>query len=147
LNVIPNTPSGAFSTSAFPERLRDDKTSARIDGNSHFGMLTGYYFFDDYSLTNPYTPSSSVPGFASLSKGKSDVINLGDTKTLGGSSVNEARIQFVRDRNAATPSGGTGVTLSSLGFTGVTPLDPAVEGIPELDFDNFQVGTLSRIFR
>jgi hypothetical protein len=145
LKYIPATASGAFSTSAFPQRLRDDKTSGRVDGSSRIGMLSAYYFFDDYTLNNPYTPSSSVPGFGSLSKGKSQVINLGDTKTLGSSSVNEARFQFVRDRNATTPSGGTGVTLSSLGLTGITPLDPAVEGVPEIDFNNFQFGTLSRI--
>ena len=146
LKYIPANDSGAFSTSAFSIRLRDDKTSGRIDANSHFGMLSAYYFFDDYRLLNPYTPASSVPGFGSLSTGKSQVINLGDTKTLGNASVNEFRFQFVRSKNITNPSGGTGVTLSSLGFTGITALDPSVEGVPEIDFDNFNFGTLSRIF-
>jgi hypothetical protein len=146
IKYIPSNESGSFSTSAFSQRLRDDKTSGRVDANSHFGMLSAYYFFDQYNLQNPYTVASSVPGFGSLSKGRSQVINLGDTKAFGNSSVNEFRIQYVRSKNVTTPSGGTGVTLSSLGFTGITPLDPSIEGVPEIDFNNFNFGVLSRVF-
>lgn len=140
---IPATESGSFSSSAYSLRLRDDKTSGRVDANSHFGMLSAYYFFDQYTEHNPYTVSSSVPGFGSLSKGRSQVINLGDTKAFGNSSVNELRIQYVRSKNVIVPSQGTGITLASLGFN-YTPLDPGIEGVPELDFNNFQLGVLSR---
>ncbi len=147
LKYIPATASGVFSTSAFSTRIRDDKTSGRVDANSHFGMISGYYFFDQYTLSNPYTPASSVPGFGSLGTGRAQVINLGDTKAIGNSSVNEFRVQFVRTRNVTNPSGGVGVTtLSQLGITGVTPLDPSVQGVPEIDLNSFQFGTLSRIF-
>jgi hypothetical protein len=148
MKYIPANESRSFSTSAFSTRLRDDKTSGRVDANSHFGMLSAYYFFDQYNLQNPYTVASSVPGFGSLSKGRAQVINLGDTKAFGNSSVNEFRFQFVRSKNVTTPSGGIlgPGSLASLGFTGITPLDPAVEGVPELDFDNFNLGVLSRIF-
>jgi hypothetical protein len=140
---IPATESGSFSSSAYSLRIRDDKTSGRVDANSHFGMLSAYYFFDQYTSQNPYTVSSSVPGFGSLSHGRSQVINLGDTKAFGNSSVNELRIQYVRSKNVIVPSQGTGVTLASLGFN-YTPLDPGIEGVPELDFNNFQLGVLSR---
>ena len=140
---IPTSESGSFTTSAFSTRLRDDKTSGRVDVNSHFGMLSAYYFFDQYTSHNPFTVSSSVPGFGSLSKGRAQVINLGDTKPFGNSSVNEFRIQYVRSKNVIVPSGGTGVTLASLGFN-YTPLDPSIEGVPELDFNNFDLGVLSR---
>jgi hypothetical protein len=146
IKYIPASESGSFSTSAFSQRLRDDKASGRVDADSHFGMLSAYYFFDQYNLQNPYTVASSVPGFGSLSKGRAQVINLGDTKAFGNSSVNEFRFQFVRSKNVTTPSGGTGVTLSSLGFTGITPLDPGIEGVPEIDLDNFNFGVLSRVF-
>jgi hypothetical protein len=146
LKYIPSSEGGSFSTSAFSQRLRDDKTSGRVDANARVGMLSAYYFFDQYNLQNPYTVASSVPGFGSLSKGRSQVINLGDTKAFGNSSVNEFRIQYVRSKNVTTPSGGTGVTLASLGFTGITPLDPSIEGVPELDFNNFNLGVLSRVF-
>jgi hypothetical protein len=146
LKYIPSSENGSFSTSAFSTRIRDDKASGRVDANLHLGMLSAYYFFDQYNLQNPYTVASSVPGFGSLSKGRSQVINLGDTKAFGNSSVNEFRIQYVRSKNVTTPSGGIGVSLSSLGFTGITPLDPAIEGVPEIDFDNFNFGVLSRVF-
>src|SRR5208337_59703 len=140
---IPATEGGFFSTSALSRRLRDDKTSGRVDANTHFGMLSAYYFFDQYNLKSPYTVSSSVPGFGSLSKGRSQVINLGDNKTFGNSSVNEFRFQYVRSKNVIVPSQGTGVTLASLGFN-YTPLHPSIEGVPELDFNNFALGVLSR---
>jgi len=140
---IPTSESGSFSTSAFSTRLRDDKASGRVDANSHFGLLSAYYFFDQYNLQNPYTVSSSVPGFGSLSEGRAQVINLGDTKAFGNSSVNEFRFQYVRNKNVIVPSGGTGITLSSLGFN-YAPLDPSIEGVPELDFNNFDLGVLSR---
>ncbi len=147
LKYIPSSEGGSFSTSAFSQRLRDDKTSGRVDANLNLGMLSAYYFFDQYNLQNPYTVASSVPGFGSLSKGRSQVINLGDTKAFGNSSVNEFRIQYVRSKNVTTPSGGVGGpgTLANLGFTGITPLDPGIEGVPELDFNNFNLGVLSRV--
>lgn len=146
LNAIPSPNDGTFySTSGYPQRLRDDKTSGRVDANSRVGLMNAYYFFDDYSLLEPYTPSSTVPGFGSLALGKTQTINLGDTKTFGAASVNEARFQYERSRNDVDANGGTGVnTLSSLGFTGYTPLDAAIEGVPGLQFNSFDTGTLSR---
>ena len=147
LKYISQPNDGAFfTTSAYPRRVRDDKTSGRLDANTRFGMLSAYYFFDDYSLANPYSPASALPGFGTLSTGRTQLINLGATKTFGNATVNEFRFQYVRSKNVTNPSGGTGVTLASLGISGVTPLNPGVEGVPELDFNSFQVGTLSRIF-
>jgi hypothetical protein len=131
-----------FSTAAEASRLTDNKTSGRVDGNTRLGMISGYYFFDNYSLTNPY-PTATVPGFNALGKGRTQVANIGDTKTIGSSSVNELRFEF--QRLAVTlnqPSGGTGKKLSDLGFTtgantlGINPLAPPFEGVPELDFGN-----------
>ena len=58
---------------------------------------------------------------------------------VGGSTVNEARVAFTRVNNSLNlPKGGKNVTLSGLGFTtggnGIVPLDPSVEGVPEIDF-------------
>ena len=147
LKYIPAANSGDFyTTSAFPRRVRDDKTSGRLDGNTRFGMLSAYYFWDNYTLGNPYSPASTLPGFGTNSTGTTQVINLGDTKTLGNAAVNEFRFQYVRSKNVTNPAANQGVTLASLGITGVTPLNPGVQGVPELDFNSFQVGTLSRIF-
>jgi outer membrane receptor protein involved in Fe transport len=142
-NILPFIPSGAkagdpFFSTAFPFRLRDDKTSGRVDANSNFGLLSGYYLFDNYTLDSPY-PNANVPGFDASGTGRTQVINLGDTKTFGSSSVNEARVEFVRVNNSLNqPKGGTKKTLSALGFqtggNGIVPLAPAIEGVPEIDF-------------
>ena len=135
-----------FSTSAFSQQLRDDKTSGRLDADTHFGLLSGYYFFDQYTLNNPYMGSGFLPGFNNMGTGRTQVINLGDTKTFGGSAVNEFRFQFVRVKDGLNqPSGGKGVTLSSLGFQGIVPLAPSLEGVPEIDFNSFALGVPSRV--
>ena len=136
--------SAFFSTSAFPFRLTDNKASGRVDANTRFGDLFGYYAWDRYSLNNPY-PTANVPGFGALGTGQTQAIALGDTKTIGGSMVNEFRLGFVRVNNKFNqPSGGTGVKLADLGFTiapglpdpnpGIIPLAPSIEGVPEIDF-------------
>ncbi len=153
-NILPFIPvpnSGAFfSTSSQSLRLNDYKTSGRLDGNTQFGMLSAYYFFDNYNLTNPY-PTASVPGFAAAGTGRTQDINLGDTKTLGNTSVNEARFEYVRNNILVNqPSNGGAVSMSSLGFTtgantlGIDVLNPAIQGVPELDFQTFTVGVPSR---
>lgn len=145
----PNNP-GGFSTSSQALRINDNKTSGRVDGNSHLGLLSAYYFLDNYSLSNPY-PTASVPGFAAAGKGRTQVVNLGDTKTLGNSSVNEVRFEFVRNHILVNqPANGGATTLSSLGFTtgantsGIDVQTPAIQGVPELDFQAFTVGVPSR---
>jgi len=133
-----------FSSSAFPFSLNNNKASGRVDANTRFGDLFGYYLFDRYSLDNPY-PTANVPGFDALGTGQTQAIALGDTKTFGGSMVNEFRLGFVRVNNKFNqPSGGTHVTLASLGFSiapglpssnpGIIPLAPTIEGVPEIDF-------------
>ena len=129
----------------FPPGCATIKPAAAWDSNSHFGMLSAYYSFDQYNLLNPYTVASSVPGFGSLSKGnpKSSTWEIPKPSATR-RSTSSASSLF--DKNVTTPSGGTGVTLASLGFTGITPLDPGIEGVPELDFNNFNLGVLSRVF-
>ena len=145
----PNIGTG-FSTSAFPQSLKDNKFSGRIDGNTRIGLVSGYYYFDRYDLDSPY-PTATVPGFDGSGKGGTNLINLGDTKTFGNTAVNEARIAFVRNNVSLNqPNGGKGVTLDSLGFTtgantlGIVPVNPAIEGVPEIDFNSFVLGVPSR---
>ncbi len=152
LKYIPAPTSGTtFSTSAFSQRLGDNKTSGRVDYDAGFNRLSGYYFFDNYTMNNPY-PTATVPGFDALGTGRTQVINIGDTKTFGPTTVNEVRFEVVRVHDALNkPDGGTGVSLSSLGFTtgantlGIDPLNPQTEGVPEIDFNSFVIGVPSRV--
>src|SRR5205814_6391592 len=64
----PNTGGSTFSSGEFGKILRDDKGSFRVDASTEcWGLISGYYFFDDYNLNNPYPTGqggASVPGFA-----------------------------------------------------------------------------------
>src|SRR5262249_8947655 len=88
----PNTGASFFST-AFPLGLSDNKTSGRVDANTRLGLLSAYYFFDNYELDDPY-PTANVPGFNAAGTGRTQVVNLGDTNAFGSTTVNEARIGF-----------------------------------------------------
>lgn len=148
----PNIGNSAFSTGADGKILRDDKGSFRVDGTQkRFGLISAYYYFDDYRLNNPYPTGqggASVPGFAALNLGRSQLFSLGQTKTFGASTVNEIRLSFMRSaNNVGEPSGGVGPSLASQGFVtgpgtpGIVPLAPSIEGIENVTFNAFVIGT------
>ena len=142
----------AFETSAFNQHLRDDKFGIRLDTNTHYGTLFGYYFFDQFSVTTPYAQNITVPGFDSSVLGRAEMVNLGLTTTINNSTVNDVRLVYLRDRFfGGVPIGGTGVPLTSLGFPapagtgagfngGIAPINPALEGVPSFMFNNYEFG-------
>ena len=96
----PNSGDNLFSTSAYSQTVRDDKSSMRVDANSRWGLLSGYYFFDDYTLDNPYPRGqggASVPGFNALTPGRAQLLSLSDTKTFGANAVNEFHFSYTRN--------------------------------------------------
>ena len=147
----PNSSGDEFATSASNQALRDDKGALRLDANTNWGLISGYYFLDDYSLNNPYPVAqggASVPGFNALYLGRAQLFSLGDTKTLNMTTVNELHFSYMRAFNdLGKPQGGLGVSLVSQGF--VTPsgtptivaLAPQNEGVENLVFNNFSTGT------
>ena len=148
----PNVGSATFSTGAEGKMLRDDKGSFRLDGNSQrWGLLSAYYYFDDYNLNNPYPTGqggANVPGFNAVTLGRSQLINLGHTKTFGSSAVNELRLSYMRSaNNVGQPVGGVGPTLASQGFVtgpgtpGIVVLAPKIEGVENIVFNSFVIGT------
>lgn len=149
---LPNTGPANFSTGAYGQTTRDDKGSFRVDGNSNrWGMLSAYYFFDDYAVDNPYPTGqggASVPGFNALNLGRAQILNLSDTKAFGATSVNEFHMSYMRNSaNVGQPVGGVGPTLASQGFVtgvgtpGIVPLAPSIEGIENVNFNSFTMGT------
>ncbi len=145
----PNIGTNQFETSAFAQTVADHKGGTRIDANTRFGSISGYYFIDDYQLDNPYPGAqggASVPGFNALTIGRAQMITLGDTKVFGASTVNEAHIGFLRDvNNIGEPHGGLGVTLASQGFqtdggAGIVVQDPSIEGVMNIVFPSFVMG-------
>jgi hypothetical protein len=150
LKYIPSPNNGAdqFSTSSYPETVRDDKASGRIDGNSRWGQLSAYYFFDNYKVNNPYPGQqggASIPGFDALTFGQAQLISLGDTKSLGSGAVNEFHLGFLRYANViGQPKGGLGVSLDSQGFApppnGPVVQAPQFEGVENITFPSFVMG-------
>ncbi|MGA8035454.1 MAG: TonB-dependent receptor [Candidatus Acidiferrales bacterium] len=147
----PNLPFN-FSDSNFNNTLRDDKGGARVDVNTQWGLISGYYHADDSDLNAAYpNGGASVPGFNALSLTRAQVAMLSDTKSFGSTAVNEFRFSYLRDaNNLFAPEGGLGVSLTSLGFPGgfnpnggMGAIDPALEGVPNVGFNNFSIGVPS----
>ena len=146
----PNAGPSTLSTGAFPQTVRDDKGSVRVDGNTRFGLLSGYYFLDNYKLDNPYPGQqggASVPGFDALTVGRAQLWSFGASKTFGQSTANDFHVSLTHNANdVGTPNGGLGVSLASQGFVtgagtpGIVPLAPKLEGVENLVFNTFTMG-------
>ena len=152
----PNAPNNFFVSSQYAQKLRDDKGGVRVDQNTRFGTLFGYYFADDYLLNAPYpNGGATVPAatfaYNGATAGRAQLVNLGDTKNFGSYSVNELRLSYVRNSLAlAEPQGGVGsnYSLANLGFVtpwsnplgGISPIAPNLEGVPYITFNNFNIG-------
>ena len=138
-----------YSTAAFNETLSDNKAGFRVDSNTRFGGLFGYYFFDKYNTDNPYA-AVNTPGFDALGDGLTQMGNFGLTTTINNSTVNDIRLVYLRDQNSQNkPKGGLGVTLESLGFNtpwgptgGIGSSNPALGGVPwvSLSGEGFKFG-------
>ena len=141
LQYIPLPNSGSYyTTSAFKGTIRDDKGSGRLDADTRFGMISGYFFIDDYVQLNPYG-AANLPGFQASNNGRAHMINVGDTKSFGPSSVNELRLIYMRNVPfSSAPSGGLGVSLASQGFTGIFPMAPQDQGVEQISFNNYNIG-------
>src|SRR5271163_2976574 len=143
-----------FTTNTEATNLSDNKFSGRGDANTNFGLLTAYFYWDKFNQISPYWPGNAplYPGFSVDGKGQTYNVTLGDTKTFSSASVNEFRLGYFRlDTLFNQPQGGKGVTLASLGFAsgasgapGIVPLVPSLEGVPEIDFNDFIIGVPSR---
>lgn len=156
---VPNSSSLNFSTSAFDQRLRDDRGSVRVDANTKYGLLSAYYHADDDTFTDPFPnsgatiPAPSLGAYSALSRTRAQVLVLGDTYTLGSTAVNEFRFSYLRNgAHLFTPQGGLTlngkpITLASLGFVpamgngatfngGIAPIEPSLEGVPTIVFGN-----------
>jgi hypothetical protein len=146
----PNTPLGTFATSAYNQTVRDDKAGARVDANTRWGLVSAYYFIDDFDLDNPYPVAqsgASVPGFDALTTGRAQLLSLGDTKTFNATTVNEFHLSYMRDNtNLGQPVGGTNVSLASQGFVNadgtdsIVALDPKGQSVENLNFNGYSTG-------
>ncbi len=148
---MPNVSASVFDTSAYNQTVRDDKGAIRIDANTRFGQLSGYYFTDDYNLDNPYPGSvagASIPGFDALTFGRAQLIAVGDTRAFVTNTVNEFHLGYLRNANViGQPKGGLGVSMAAQGFasgenggSGIYVQAPQYEGVENITFPSFVMG-------
>jgi hypothetical protein len=147
----PSNANGTFSTSLSNANLNDNKGAIRLDANTQGGVFTAYYFLDSFTQNNPYPTAqggANVPGFNALNSGRAQLLDLGNTKTVSSTTVNEFHFSYLRDAvDLGKPQGGVGVSLASQGFVvgegtpGIVPLSPSTEGVANIGFNNFTIGT------
>ena len=147
----PSNANNTFSTSAYNQTLQDDKGGYRADANTRYGLISAYYFLDNWSQDNPYPVAqggANVPGFNALYTGRAQLLDLGVTKTLSPTAVNDFHFSYMRDANdLGKPLGGLGVSLASQDFEvgagtpGIVALSPKTEGVESIGFNSFTMGT------
>ncbi len=148
--IPPPNNAGGFATSAYNQTVRDDKAGARLDANTRWGLLSTYYFIDDFDLDNPYPTAqsgASVPGFDALTTGRAQLLELSLTKAINTTTVNDAHMSYLRDvNNLGQPVGGRGVSLVSQGFANadgspsIVALDPKGQSVENLNFNGYSIG-------
>src|SRR5580700_9362699 len=145
-NIDPNA--GLYSDNSQKDRIQDDKTGQRVDFiNQKTGNWSWYYHFDDSTVTNAL-PAASVSGFPSLTPSRAQEIVMSNTKTLGPTAVNEARVSFFRTSVTKDKPKGSFASLSDLGFVtgvgtlGINPSGPPgfPQYVPQIYFNNFAIG-------
>jgi hypothetical protein len=139
-------PTGAYtnSTSSSNGTFRDDKGGIRVDANTRFGMVSGYYHIDDYYSFSPDAFTVGAIG-STATPGRSQLVTLGDTKTFNSSSFNEFRFSFMRNAAYGGGPASAPVDPASVGFTtgcdtlGLCPLQSFVT-VPSIGLNNFRFG-------
>src|SRR3984885_14239792 len=152
-NVDPSA--GTYQDNSHRDTITDNKIGERVDFNNRkTGNWSFYYHFDDSTVSSTLpSGGASVPGFPAVTPTRAQEFVISNTKTIGPSAVNEARVTFFRtSTHLDNPTGGQ-ATLSSLGFvTGVGTLGiipdafPGYpEYVPQVYFNNFTIGAPSLI--
>ena len=157
LPVIPAANLGAFNyiDSSHVGSIIDTNMAERIDFVNHkTGDWSFYYHYDDATAINPVYSDNGVetlPGYPVTEPSRNQLFVASNTKTIGATTVNVARIQFFRTAvHTAQPASSSSIkSYSQYGFN----TDPTSGGLvnsgppgypsslPTLFFNSFAVGT------
>jgi hypothetical protein len=157
LPVIPVANQGAFNYDDASNKgsIIDTNMAERIDFVNHLtGDWSFYYHYDDATAIKPVYSDNGVqtlPGYPITEPSRNQLFVASNTKTIGSTLVNVARIQFFRSAvHTAQPAASSSISsYSKYGFN----TDPASGGLvnsgppgypsslPTLFFNSFAVGT------
>lgn len=118
-----------------------------LDSRSFFSPQRAEYNQNQFGATLGGPVRHNKTFFFADYQGTRGVEGIADTTTFSASAVNDVRLGFVRDANTlGQPVGGKGVHLASQGFVtgpgtlGIVPLNPQIEGVENVVFNNFTIG-------
>lgn len=139
-------PTGAYTNpgSASNSTLREDKGGVRVDANTAWGMVSGYYHIDDYTGFSPDAFTVGAIG-STATYARAQLIALGDTKTFNTSTVNELRLSYTRNAANGNAPASAPINPASVGFTtgcdtlGICPLTSFVT-VPLISLNTFGFG-------
>jgi hypothetical protein len=134
----------------------DNKFGERIDfNNQKTGNWSFYYHLDNTNVSSGLAGFSSVPGFATTTPSRAQEFVMSNTKPIGATAVNEARISFFRTALHKDAPSQSFADLSSLGFItgagtlGIVPLAGYPQYVPQTSFGqlglNIGVPTLDTV--
>lgn len=146
---------GTYEDNSHRDSISDNKIGERVDfNNQKTGNWSFYYHWDDSTVLSALQGGAvSVPGFPAQTPTRAQEFVISNTKTLGPTAVNEARLTFFRTAtHLDNPTGGK-ASLASLGFVtgagtlGIIPdaFPGYPEYVPQLYFNNFAMGAPSLI--
>jgi Carboxypeptidase regulatory-like domain len=154
-NILPFIPAPTFlgatnnySNNSQRNIANDDKIGERVDfNNQKTGNWSGYYHFDNTNVDSANVNTSTgayatVPGFPSVTPSRAQEFVMSNTKTLGATAVNEARISFFRTTLHKDDPAGSLASLSDLGFVtgantlGIVPLTGYPQYVPQISLSN-----------
>jgi hypothetical protein len=157
LSVIPAANQGTFNydNSSAVGSIIDTNMAERIDFvNRKTGDWSFYYHYDDATAINPVYSDNGVqtlPGYPVTQPSRNQLFVLSNTKTIGNTLVNVARIQFFRTAvHTAQPASSSTITgYDKYGFNtnaatgGLVNSGPPgyPSSLPTLFFNSFAVGT------
>jgi hypothetical protein len=137
--------SNNYSNNSGRNITNDDKIGERVDfNNQKTGNWSWYYHFDRSHVQSDLDLSSgfaNVPGFPTVSPSRAQEFVMSNTKTLGATAVNEARLSVFRTALRLNNPAGSFANLSDLGFNnenglGIVPLAGYPQYVPQTRFPN-----------
>ena len=113
-----------YSNNSQKSSIHDNKFGERVDFNNQTtGNWSWYYNIDNTTVDSALAGFATVPGFPTTTPSRAQEFVMSNTKTIGSTAVNEARISFFRTSLHKDNPAGSFADLSSLGFvTGANTL-------------------------